>query len=544
MRQCKLFFDVLGQSDSTSSSAQLCRICNQPYQSFVQHLIDFNHINKDFLTQDFCSSLSLPPECVLSTKLPEISSPLNSLVFYLKSCKLPPYCKKFYCCHQCGFSLDSINLLFCHLNKCQRKKQDSNVNHQSSNCQKTDLMKVKKETKMWQKPDFSQILSANLSSTSSPGIPNHAYSPNSIEVITIDSDDEDGDSSYSSQSNSLYSPSSNDQTAVSPFQEQVALNSSIPSSSHDRCSPVKQEHSSRGTYKHTLQSRSNKRLLRNLKKSPTKLLTSRSSSASDTIILKSPYTICGKIKTKHKCMFCSKLLKTEDLLKMHYQKTHNFSQPMSSSDSILTRMIPNECVKKCFQFRCLSCMKMFESFNFLSQHRCKHFRHFRFKNDDPPLSVDARTTNDLNVSEYETEIVFFKNLGLVRVKPNSFCSHDSLDISSIETIQSADSPHAKSNSSGESIHKTVIPRKSYVNPISSVKEEEPSIKNNGITHSVEPVVKTANKKIDDTMTSVTTAKQVLKNNSTYSRTLRNGTYSPPDSQTTLLRPKTRQMNRP
>lgn len=196
--------------------------------------------------------------------------------------------------------------------------------------------------------------------------------------------------------------------------------------------------------KQALESRSNKRLLRSLSKKPdlksvikAKAHKAKTKPENDTIVFnsvskKKVNKICASLFKTLKCKFCNRSsFKNEANLQTHYQNVHNFATVKQPSELLMTRFTSNDS-KEYFQFRCLVCLKMFENFTALSQHRCTYVQPRTINIPSKKhLTRSKRGTEKVNsvvdldaLPDYANEMEFFKNLGLIRKKNSTFkCSH-------------------------------------------------------------------------------------------------------------------------
>lgn len=487
----------------------ICSLCNEEFDGndFVRHLVVKKHLNRQYLTRQFCTSLALSSSYISSEELPLPFTALQPLIFYLKSQRLPLFFKQLYSCHKCSLVYDSIHILFSHLNKCDpiKVEVDTETTQPETQPENNETQQQRNESI----PELNYSVKSEAHSSNSEGSPskedtekNDAEEEEVVVVenglgellkedVSVNNKKEDTGANKEKeedipdsdlhllaekpvtvtqaqsiiecpphhcpklQRSVLISIQTDDvpksvsrlidtgkcirRYDITDSNETVLLKSaSIPRSA----SPTKEfthgsqknGHSPKGT----LESRSNKRLLRSLSKKPEPKSVAKGNKVhkakveNDTFVVnkKKFSKICPSIIKPVKCKFCKRgNFKNETSLHVHYQNVHEFYPMKQQSELMLSRFTQNE-TKKCFQFRCLVCMKMFENFTQLSLHRCKYYQlNIPKKHSNrgrPPNSskIDYNATDPDALPDYESESEFFKNLGLIRHNNTRFkCKH-------------------------------------------------------------------------------------------------------------------------
>lgn len=479
LRKYSIFSSVYAvENGALKITNNICSLCNEEFTDFVHHLVRRKHINSQFLTREFCSSLKLNADLICAQPLPLSFASLQTLIFYLKSHKLPLYFKQLYSCHKCLLVHDSITLLFSHLNNCDSKRPENNDSEQiqettiphtnHSNKLQNGIFNLDEESSS-RKANIQEVL-ANVNAKNDNIAENVNNSSDSkvkvVEEVAIDS------------TTATKTGLATNTTEAVPFQFVISAGSDqlqiqeVDSSASRRPFPTRLnsaknepemiilrpttrsvlQSKSNGSLngskslpkKQALESRSNKRLLRSLNKKPdlksvikAKAHKAKSKPENDTIVFnsvskKKVNKICASLFKTLKCKFCNRgSFKNEANLQTHYQNVHNFTTLKQPSELLMTRFTSNDS-KEYFQFRCLVCLKMFENFTALSQHRCtyvqprtinipskKHLTRSKGGTEKTDSVVDLDELPD-----YASEVEFFKNFGLIRKKNSAFrCSH-------------------------------------------------------------------------------------------------------------------------
>lgn len=514
----------------------ICSLCNEEFTDFVQHLVRRKHINSHFLTPEFCSSLKLNAELISAQPLPLSFASLQTLIFYLKSHKLPLYFKQLYSCHKCLLVHDSITLLFSHLNNCDSIRPENDSEH----IQATTIPHTNHSNKL-QNGNFnldgeSSSREANLQEMR---VNVTAKKDNTAENVNNTSDSKIKiveEVAIDSTTATKAEPATNTTETV-PFQFVISAGSDqlqiqeVDSSASRRPSPTRASlaknepemiilrpttrsvlQSKQGLNgslnngpksnmprKQALESRSNKRLLRSLNKKPdlksvikAKAHKAKSKPENDTIVFnsvskKKVNKICASLFKTLKCKFCNRgSFKNEANLQTHYQNVHNFATMKQPSELLMTRFTSNDS-REYFQFRCLVCLKMFENFTALSQHRCtyvqprtinipskKHLTRSKGGTDKVDTVVDLDALPD-----YTSEMEFFKNIGLIRKKNSPFkCSH----VKSMQINNSSKEPNKRSvKNKCSSNDQVIVTLRPIVNGAVNGKSEHHRFHQNGFT---------------------------------------------------------------
>lgn len=455
----------------------ICSLCNEEFGDFVQHMVKRKHINSKYLTREFCTKLQLNDELISSQTLPLSFSSLQTLIFYLKSQKLPLYFKQLYSCHKCFLVYDSITLLISHLNTCDSIRPENgsdhhfsetiiphhSTNHHLATKLQNGIFKVEEESSS-REAHIQEVLKAK--SSHFDNVNNSSDSKvKVVEEVAIDSTTATKSTAASTSTADVLF-----QCVVSAGSDQLQIQEVDSSASRLPSPPSRQKNESdmvilRPTTrsvllskqcfngvkdqkslpkKQALESRSNKRLLRSLNKKPdlksvikAKAHKAKSKPENDTIVFnsvskKKVSKICASLFKPLKCKFCNRgNFKNEANLQVHYQNVHNFTTVKQPSELLLARFTCNDS-KEYFQFRCLVCLKMFENFTALSLHRCTFVQPKTINIPKKPLNRGGKggadkansATDPDTLPDYASENEFFKNLGLVRKANSTFrCAH-------------------------------------------------------------------------------------------------------------------------